>query len=93
MGTEMKVQNKSEHISTEARSEGMEDNMKERITELEMRFMQQENTIQELNDTVCRQELNIERIVQELALLRDQLSMIAPLAAGGPDEEEPPPHY
>ena len=67
--------------------------MEERINELEMRFMQQENTIQELNDTVCRQELHIERISRELALLRDQLSMITPLDAGGPGEEEPPPHY
>lgn len=67
--------------------------MKERITELEMRFMQQENTIQELNDTVCRQELNIVRIERELSLLRDQLSVIAPIGVGEPGEEEPPPHY
>ena len=67
--------------------------MEERITELEMRFMEQENTIQELNDTVCRQELNLERIARELTLLRDQLSMISPMGAGEPGEEEPPPHY
>jgi SlyX protein len=67
--------------------------MKERITELELRFMQQENTIQELNDTVCRQEKCIMRIERELALLRDQLSTLSPLAAGDGGAEVPPPHY
>ncbi len=89
----MKARLKSGQRTHEARTEGTEDTMEERINELEMRFMLQENTIQELNDTVCRQELNIERIARELALLRDQLSMIAPLDAGGSGEEEPPPHY
>lgn len=67
--------------------------MEERITELELHYMQQENTIQELNDTVCRQELAIERIERELIMLRDQLCMLAPSAMGGAEPEEPPPHY
>lgn len=67
--------------------------MEERITELELRYMQQENIIQELNDTVCRQEQAIERIVRELASIRDQLCMLAPSASGEAEAEEPPPHY
>jgi uncharacterized coiled-coil protein SlyX len=55
--------------------------------------MQQENTIQELNDTVCRQEKCIMKMERELALLRDQLSTLSPLAAGDAGAEEPPPHY
>lgn len=67
--------------------------MKERITELELRYMLHENTIQELNETVCRQEQSIMRLERELLLLRDQLSMIAPSTGGELGAEEPPPHY
>ena len=34
--------------------------MEQRIDELELRYMQQEMTIQELNEIVCRQDLEIE---------------------------------
>ena len=44
--------------------------MEERITELELRFMHQEMTINELNETVCRQELAIERLERELGRMR-----------------------
>jgi len=70
-----------------------EETMKERITELELRFMQQEHTIQELNDTVCRQEMTIERLVREQSLIREQLRLLAPSINRSADEEEPPPHY
>jgi SlyX protein len=66
--------------------------MRERITDLELRFMHQENTIQELNDTVYRQEQSIMRIERELSLLREQMSIMSPSAIGDA-EEEPPPHY
>lgn len=67
--------------------------MEERINELEMRFMQQEHTIQELNETVCRQEQVIVRIERELALFREQLRAISPSAICDLDDEAPPPHY
>jgi SlyX protein len=70
-----------------------EEDMEKRITELELRYMLHENTIQELNDTVCRQEQTIMRLERELLLMRDQLTMLAPSAGGEPGMEEPPPHY
>lgn len=70
-----------------------EDAMKERIIELEVRFMQQERTIQELNDAVYRQEITIERLAREQGLIREQLNLIAPSINRDADEEEPPPHY
>ena len=71
----------------------MEDTMEERITELEVRFMHQEHTIQELNETVWRQELIIARLEQGLSLINEQLRTLNPSTARDPDEEERPPHY
>ena len=67
--------------------------MEERITELELRFMHQEQTINDLNETVCRQELAIERLERELGRMREQFLTLSPSINRTPDEEEPPPHY
>ncbi|MBC8018085.1 MAG: SlyX family protein [Verrucomicrobia bacterium] len=67
--------------------------MEERITELELRFMHQENTINELNETVCRQEVSIERLERELGRMREQFLTLSPSINRTSDEEEPPPHY
>jgi len=67
--------------------------MDERITELELRFMHQEKTINELNETVCRQELAIARLERELGLMREQFLLLSPSINRTADEEEPPPHY
>jgi len=67
--------------------------MEERITELEMRFMHQEQTINELNEIVCRQELTLERLEREMSAMREQLKTAASSINRSPEEEEPPPHY
>lgn len=67
--------------------------MEERITELELRFMHQEKIINDLNETVCRQELAIVRLERELGLMREQFLVLSPSMNRTPDEEEPPPHY
>lgn len=67
--------------------------MEDRMTELELRFMQQENTIQELNDTVYRHEQSIARLEQQVIILGRQIRTITPSPVCDPDEEEPPPHY
>jgi SlyX protein len=67
--------------------------MEERITELELRFMHQEQTINDLNETVCRQELAIERLERELGRIREQFMTMSPSINRTADEEEPPPHY
>ena len=67
--------------------------MEERITELELRFMRQEQTITDLNETVCRQELAIERLERELGRMREQFMTMSPSINRTSDEEEPPPHY
>jgi len=71
----------------------VEDTMEDRITELELRFMHQEHTIQELNETVCRQEQIIARLEQGFSIISEQLRTLDPSTARDPDEEERPPHY
>lgn len=67
--------------------------MDERITELELRFMHQQHTIDELNDTVYNQEQRILRLERESVRLRELLQALSPSLNRSPDEEEPPPHY
>lgn len=67
--------------------------MEERIDELELRYMHQEKTIQELNEIVCQQGLSIELLKREIALLKEQSLLMNPSVTRDPDQEEPPPHY
>ena len=67
--------------------------MEQRITELELRYMQQEQTIQELNEIVCRQELTLEMLKRDFTTLKEQFLAMSPSVSRDPDQEEPPPHY
>lgn len=67
--------------------------MEERINELEMCYMQQEVTIQELNEIVCRQELILDQLLRDFAALKEQLLTMSPSVSRDSDQEEPPPHY
>ncbi len=67
--------------------------MEDRITGLEIRFMDQQNTIEELNSIVTRQELVIERLERDVALLAELCRTLSPSINRTADEEEPPPHY
>lgn len=67
--------------------------MNERLTDLEIRFMHQERTIQELNEIVCRQELSIERLERDLRAMQEQVKEALPSLNRTEDEEDPPPHY
>ena len=67
--------------------------MNERITKLEMRFMLQQNTIEELNGIVCRHEQVIVSLGREVIRLKEQISMALPSLTVAPGDDEPPPHY
>jgi SlyX protein len=67
--------------------------MEERINELEMHYMQQEVTIQELNEIVCRQELLLEQLRRDFATLKEQFMTMSPSVSRDAGQEEPPPHY
>lgn len=67
--------------------------MNERLVELEVRVAFQEQTLQELNRVVIRQQQQIDRLTQELETLKVQLTMVAPSLVIPQEEEAPPPHY
>jgi SlyX protein len=67
--------------------------MYDRLNDLESRYMHQERSIQELLDTVFRQQQELDRLGREVELLRDQLSLVLPSLVARPEDEEPPPHY
>lgn len=67
--------------------------MRERLTDIEIQLMHHENTIQQLNEVVTRQQFAIEELQTDLRRLLQQLRSIHPSDIRAPEEEEPPPHY
>ena len=67
--------------------------MEQRLNELELCYMQQEHTILELNEIVCRQELAIDMLKRDFAAMKEQLMTMSPSVSRDADQEVPPPHY
>jgi SlyX protein len=67
--------------------------MNERLVELEVRVAFQEQTLQELNEVVTRQQQQIDRLAQEFETLKVQFAILAPSLVIPKEEETPPPHY
>lgn len=65
----------------------------ERLADLESRIAFQEDTLDKLNDTVARQELEIERLTRMIKILNTQLQQLDRGAVGEFADEPPPPHY
>ncbi|MDQ0447667.1 SlyX family protein [Methylobacterium aerolatum] len=64
----------------------------DRLARLEMRLMEQEATIDDLNKAVTGQWQQIDRLTRLVAALRDQVEEAAARAASRAPEP-PPPHY
>lgn len=70
----------------------MKEKMEERIVELETRLAFQDHTIEELNDVIVSQQEQLDQVIKELALLKEQvLSILA--ESGDQKNDPPPPHY
>ncbi len=69
--------------------------MEDRVTNLEMLSMEQENTIETLNREVHRQQLSIQALTLQIEHLRTQIDSINKEELLAPEqvEEAPPPHY
>ena len=67
--------------------------METRLVELETRVAFQEDTIQQLNDTVTQQQFQLEHLARELQSIKARLSALTPSNVASEAEETPPPHY
>jgi SlyX protein len=64
----------------------MLDELRDRITELEIRFSHQAQTIDELNEVVTDCHLRIERLSQENRKLVEMVKSLSPGLEESPDE-------
>lgn len=67
--------------------------MEERLAELESRVAFQDNTIQELNDVLVKQQQQINLLTSQYRELKQQLQAIEPSSLIEEAQETPPPHY
>lgn len=63
-----------------------------RFIELETRIAFQEDSIQQLNDTIVEQQQSIDRLMTIVKVINQQIRSI-PTDLEGSTGNEPPPHY
>lgn len=66
--------------------------MEHRIAELEIRLALQDDLLDELNTIVARQQLQLDRMQQDMRWLQQQLRSMEAANPGLPSQEIPP-HY
>ena len=64
-----------------------------RVVELETRIAFQEESLQQLNDALLRQQQLLNRLTNDLAALTERLRGLDPYPVGRREDEPPPPHY
>lgn len=74
-----------------AEADGWRERLEARVTELEIKAAFAEDTVDRLNEVIIRQQDRIDRLVAELAQLRQTVSR--GIASNGNAAEETPPHY
>ncbi len=67
--------------------------MEDRIEQLEIKLSFQDDTVQALSDIVARQDRDIERLKQEIIMLKEKMQEIRVSAVKAEADEMPPPHY
>lgn len=67
--------------------------MENRIAELEIRFMEQEATLESLSEQVYLQQKEITHLTSQLQVMKDRLKSMAHSPVAAMSEETPPPHY
>lgn len=65
--------------------------LEQRITDLEIKASFAEDTVEQLNAVVVRQQAQIDRLIRELVVLRNRAAAEPGLPGGARDEL--PPHY
>lgn len=71
----------------------MDDRNEERLTNLEIMFTQQEDTVETLSQIIHKQRLQIEKIEQQLSVLQEKMTWEGGGEMASEQDETPPPHY
>lgn len=71
----------------------MTDKTEQRITELEIRLMHQDEHIESLSNTIIRQHEEIDNLKLKLEILEKRLKTIGEAQVIDQKDETPPPHY
>ena len=67
--------------------------MDERITELEIKLSFQEELLETLNQTVIRQQQQMDLLQQQMRVLYQQMKNYSGPTDSAPQQQEIPPHY
>lgn len=67
--------------------------LQQQISELESRLAFQEQTLQELNEVITRQDEQMMKMQVQLQYLAKKLKEVSPSQLASEQEETPPPHY
>lgn len=67
--------------------------MDERLTELEIKFMEQADSLESLSNTVYQQQQTIQLLRLELQNVTNRLQSLSTSVMRPESEETPPPHY
>ena len=67
--------------------------LENQVIDLEMRVAYMDDTVDALNDIVCKQRDEIDGLTKKLERCQQQLENLLPLLFEKPEDEPPPPHY
>ncbi len=67
--------------------------MESRLTDLEIRYVHQEATLEAVNETLLLQQRSIEALRAELERIKQQMRGLHSGEMASAAEETPPPHY
>ncbi len=71
----------------------MSDSLENRVTDLEVKLSFAEDMLDRLNETIVKQQRQIEVLAREVMVLRDQIPEVDGRTPHEPGDEIPPPHY
>lgn len=67
--------------------------LEDRIADLEIRLVFQDDTIQSLSETVAAQQMEMEKLRRAVEVLARRQADLASALPGGEADDQPPPHY
>ena len=74
-------------------SKNNESDLASRLTDLEIRYVHQEATLESFSETLLLQQRRIEQLQAELARIKQQMGGASGGDMASAAEETPPPHY